>query len=239
MAIEKKRGKAVFMPDQLAIASAVVTIGDDGKTKIVGGLVRLEDMPTGPDQKRPLGYRPPSARRPARRCAQARHAGLVHPTAENYFSRIGKQQCSMPSAKPRVQPHAPALEKLKKGELAVQAERVVAGTGWLPALFFHAELEATVRGNARLTCRWSNPSPLRYGHRLSSVQLPAWSDFQINKLAGSQVSQNRFRVFSRALKHVSNSSDTLAVQRVFRFQPTKFDEDLADLLFLIWSQIRH
>src|SRR5262249_35839713 len=47
MTIEKKRGTAVFTPEQLAMAGAVVTIGDDGKTEIVRGLVRPEDMPKG------------------------------------------------------------------------------------------------------------------------------------------------------------------------------------------------
>src|SRR5579871_881158 len=56
------------------------------------------------------------------------------PTAENYFNRVGKQQILAAVAEAKGQPHAPALEKLKKGELASQAERLVAGTGWLPAL---------------------------------------------------------------------------------------------------------
>jgi ParB family transcriptional regulator, chromosome partitioning protein len=56
------------------------------------------------------------------------------PTAENYFNRVGKQQMLDAIREAKGQPHAPALEKLKKGELAMQAERLVAGTGWLPAL---------------------------------------------------------------------------------------------------------
>jgi hypothetical protein len=38
--------------------------------------------------------------------------------------------------------------------------------------------------------------------------------------AGSQISEDSFSVFGRALKHLSNSTDTLAMQRVFRFEPT-------------------
>jgi len=41
------------------------------------------------------------------------------------------------------------------------------------------------------------------------------------------------------MERVSNSANTLTMQRMFRFHPTKLDEDLTDLLFLIWSQLRH
>lgn len=53
------------------------------------------------------------------------------PTAENYFSRVSRAQilAAIDEAKGS---HAPALEKLRKSELAAQVERLVAGTGWLP-----------------------------------------------------------------------------------------------------------
>jgi ParB family chromosome partitioning protein len=54
------------------------------------------------------------------------------PTAD-YFSRIGKPQILAAISEAKGQPSAPALEKLKKGDLAGQAERLVAGTGWLPS----------------------------------------------------------------------------------------------------------
>lgn len=44
-AIEEQRGEPVWTPEQLAIAGAVVTIGHEGKTEILRGLVRPEDMP--------------------------------------------------------------------------------------------------------------------------------------------------------------------------------------------------
>ncbi len=43
--IEEGRGEPVWTAEQLAIAGAVVTIGHDGKTEILRGLVRPEDMP--------------------------------------------------------------------------------------------------------------------------------------------------------------------------------------------------
>ena len=269
-AIEKQRGKAVFTAEQLAMAGAIVTIGDDGKTDIVRGLVRPEDMPKGKGKskakapgangaaedearselaagliedltaqksaaisavllKEPsialaavvytmaidifghsntclqisasqeyfrkvegskalaqisaakekwgeklpgepeklwqwclkqktdvlldllaccaaLTVRAIRTKQDKADSARLRHADqLAHaleldmkewftPTAENYFNRVGKQQILEAVTEAKGQPHAPTLEKLKKGELASQAERLVAGTGWLPAL---------------------------------------------------------------------------------------------------------
>lgn len=269
-AIEKQRGKAVFAPEQLAMAGAIVTIGDDGKTEILRGLVRPEDMPKGKGKSKAKAsdasganedegrselsagliedltaqksaaisavlLKEPSVALAAvvyamasdifahsKTCLQitasqeyfrkvegskalaqiseakekwseklpgepeklwewcltqetsvlldllaccaaltvrairtkqdkADGSRLVHadqlanalkldmkewftPTAANYFNRVGKQQILEAVTEAKGQPHAPALEKLKKGELATQAERLVDGTGWLPAL---------------------------------------------------------------------------------------------------------
>jgi ParB family transcriptional regulator, chromosome partitioning protein len=56
------------------------------------------------------------------------------PTAENYFTRIGKPQILAAIQAAKGQPPAPAWEKLKKAELANEAERQIAGTGWLPEI---------------------------------------------------------------------------------------------------------
>ncbi len=56
------------------------------------------------------------------------------PTADNYFSRVSKRQILEAIFEAKGQPAAPAWEKLKKPELAKEAERQVAGTGWLPKL---------------------------------------------------------------------------------------------------------
>jgi ParB family chromosome partitioning protein len=55
------------------------------------------------------------------------------PTAENYFARVSKTGIleALREAKGDI---APAWNKARKGELAIIAERQVAGTGWLPAL---------------------------------------------------------------------------------------------------------
>jgi ParB family chromosome partitioning protein len=54
------------------------------------------------------------------------------PTAENYFTRIGKPQILEAIQEAKGQPPAPAWEKLKKADLANEAERQIVGTGWLP-----------------------------------------------------------------------------------------------------------
>ncbi|MBZ0149522.1 MAG: hypothetical protein K8F62_18565, partial [Pseudorhodoplanes sp.] len=56
------------------------------------------------------------------------------PGAENYFGRLNRT--GVLAAIDEAQgAHAPALDKLKKTELAVRAEGLIANTGWLPALF--------------------------------------------------------------------------------------------------------
>lgn len=56
------------------------------------------------------------------------------PTAESYFSRVGKPHILDALTAARNQPPAPAWAKLKKAELATLAEREIAGTGWLPEI---------------------------------------------------------------------------------------------------------
>lgn len=53
------------------------------------------------------------------------------PSAETYFSRIDRAQI-LAAIDEATGSHAPALEKLKKADLASRAEALVAVTGWLP-----------------------------------------------------------------------------------------------------------
>ncbi|WP_027793664.1 ParB/RepB/Spo0J family partition protein [Paraburkholderia acidipaludis] len=61
-------------------------------------------------------------------------AGWWKPTAEGYFRHIAK-----PAILEAVSQYAPAhvtrLSKLKKGDIASEAERLAGGTGWMPAVF--------------------------------------------------------------------------------------------------------
>jgi len=56
------------------------------------------------------------------------------PTAESYFQHLSKATilCAVQAFAPS---HAARLSKLKKGELASEAERLVDGSGWMPAAF--------------------------------------------------------------------------------------------------------
>ncbi len=53
------------------------------------------------------------------------------PTADSYFSRVSKVHilAAIDEAKGG---HGPALDKLKKADLASRAEQMLSGTGWLP-----------------------------------------------------------------------------------------------------------
>lgn len=55
------------------------------------------------------------------------------PGAENYFGRLNRTGI-LAAIDDAQGGHAPALDKLKKAELAARAEALVANTGWLPAL---------------------------------------------------------------------------------------------------------
>jgi ParB family transcriptional regulator, chromosome partitioning protein len=78
----------------------------------------------------------------ATRLQHAKHLGHAlqlnmstwfNPTAENYFGRVTRDQilAAIDEAKGS---HGPALEKLKKSQLAARAEQMLAGTSWLPEL---------------------------------------------------------------------------------------------------------
>jgi ParB family chromosome partitioning protein len=57
------------------------------------------------------------------------------PTAENYFSRVGREQIVFAICEAKQMPRKRSWGKAKKSELAALAEREVAGTNWLPKLF--------------------------------------------------------------------------------------------------------
>ena len=54
------------------------------------------------------------------------------PTAENYFGRVGRDSILTALAEAKGAPAKRSWQKLKKQELALLAEREIAGTGWLP-----------------------------------------------------------------------------------------------------------
>jgi ParB family chromosome partitioning protein len=71
------------------------------------------------------------------------------PSAAGYFDHVSKAK-----ALEGVQAFAPSevtrLGKLKKAEIASEAERLVAGTGWLPAMFLAADEPEVEDSNLRV-----------------------------------------------------------------------------------------
>jgi ParB family chromosome partitioning protein len=56
------------------------------------------------------------------------------PTAESYFQRVSK--ATILQAVSKYEPeHVNQLAKLKKADIASEAERLTDGTGWMPAIF--------------------------------------------------------------------------------------------------------
>ena len=64
------------------------------------------------------------------------------PTAEGYFSHVSKA-VTLDAVRQFAPAHITRLSKLKKADLASEAERLATGTGWMPAVF-----EAALAGDA-------------------------------------------------------------------------------------------
>lgn len=56
------------------------------------------------------------------------------PTAEGYFSHVSKA-ANLDAVAQFAPEHVNRLAKLKKADIASEAERLVEGTGWMPAMF--------------------------------------------------------------------------------------------------------
>ena len=56
------------------------------------------------------------------------------PTAEGYFSHVSKAVI-LEAVQQFAPSHAARLAKLKKADIASEAERLAEGTGWMPAMF--------------------------------------------------------------------------------------------------------
>lgn len=63
------------------------------------------------------------------------------PTAEGYFAHVSKAK-AIEAVQAFAPEHAARLAKLKKNDLASEAERLAVGTGWLPAMLRAVEPEA-------------------------------------------------------------------------------------------------
>ena len=63
------------------------------------------------------------------------------PTAEGYFAHVSKAK-AIEAVQVFAPEHAARLAKLKKNDLASEAERLAVGTGWLPVMLRAAVQEA-------------------------------------------------------------------------------------------------
>jgi len=91
---------------------------------------------------------------PAAALAQAVNLDMHHwwtPTAAGYFEHVSKAK-ALEAVLAFAPDHVNRLGKLKKAEIASEAERLAAGTGWLPVMFrgqeVAAETQATAEGKA-------------------------------------------------------------------------------------------
>src|SRR5690606_37731336 len=78
-----------------------------------------------------------SEHQPGAELAQALGLNMAawwQPTAEGYFQHISKAMI-LDAVGEFAPEQVSRLEKLKKNELVSEAERLVAGTGWTPAIF--------------------------------------------------------------------------------------------------------
>lgn len=91
---------------------------------------------------------------PAAALAQAVNLDMHHwwtPTAAGYFEHVSKSK-ALEAVQAFAPDHVNRLAKLRKAELASEAERLAAGTGWLPVMFrgreIAAEMQAGPEGKA-------------------------------------------------------------------------------------------
>ena len=98
---EAVKARAVFSPEDIAIAGCIVTVGNDGTLQVVQGLVKPEDMPADPDTATSGG---------------ASHDGGGQDDARQATSRIQSPSISGPAMPPaRPDPEAEARKEAGVG----------------------------------------------------------------------------------------------------------------------------
>lgn len=69
------------------------------------------------------------------------------PTVDNYFGRVPKTRILKAVREAKGEPSAQLIDHLKKPDMAKEAERLLAGTGWLPEPL-RAPVESAVQSDA-------------------------------------------------------------------------------------------
>jgi ParB family chromosome partitioning protein len=110
--IEEQRGEDVWTPEQLAIAGAVVTIGNDGKAEILRGLVRPDDMP----KRKVKAKSEPEAAGADEDHSPALSAALVESLTAQKSAALAAELLNRPDTALAAVVHAFACRVLLKGE---------------------------------------------------------------------------------------------------------------------------
>ena len=71
------------------------------------------------------------------------------PTAEGYFSHVSKAVI-LEAVQQFAPSHVARLAKLKKADIASEAERLAVGTGWMPAMFKAGENTVVEQGETQM-----------------------------------------------------------------------------------------
>jgi ParB family transcriptional regulator, chromosome partitioning protein len=93
------------------------------------------------------------------------------PTVDNYLGRVPKARILQAVREAKDDASAQLIDHLKKSEMAKEAERLLASTGWLPeapqTTDAQRSLRSVARGRRRLSARASRRWPRR--HRRSNA----------------------------------------------------------------------
>ncbi|MBN8633254.1 MAG: ParB N-terminal domain-containing protein [Rhodobacterales bacterium] len=100
------------------------------------------------------------------------------PTAEGYLSRVPKARIIEAVREAKGEGAAQLIDHLKKGDMAVEAERLLKGTGWLPEVLRRADLVAllgeTSEGQGDDIGDEAGIAPEAEGMSSDTVELPAF-----------------------------------------------------------------
>ena len=120
------------MPDEPAdLRAALTTLGDDNKTALYAHCASLSVNVV----KEPWNRRP-DALQHGDQLSRAVNLDMAAagwtPTVENYLGRVPKVRIIEAVREVKGEKSARLIEHLKKTEMAKEAERMLAGAGWLP-----------------------------------------------------------------------------------------------------------
>lgn len=155
LAMKERRDawKTRIPDDEDALWDYLAALDDSARAELLAHLVSLGVTAVDERPKYDNGRTSPEIMRRrirnADRVAQAVGLDMVaegwHPTADNYLDRVTKPRILDAVREALGESQAQLIAHLKKGDMAREAERLLAGTGWLPELL-RLELPAQEEG---------------------------------------------------------------------------------------------